>query len=178
MEFLSLQPQDRADFRRLAVEYYRDGEDAGTPLETITAFIDSLFDLAMAGTIGGCLAVEEEKAVGFALFALDTEDFPFSQMPGLGTILEIGLTPASRGTGQGKALVRFIEDRLRELGAEKCYVSAYGPAEGFWTRCGYEKTEQTAQNGLPIFVKSIGQQKPPPVDRQGAVCTRSCLPYK
>ena len=156
MEFLSLQPQDRADFRRLAVEYYRDGEDAGTPLATITAFIDSLFELVLAGTIGGCLAVVEEHAVGFALFGMDTADFPFSQMPGLGTILEIGLTPASRGAGQGKALVRSIEDRLRELGAEKCYVSAYGPAEGFWARCGYEKTEQTAQNGLPIFVKNIG----------------------
>ena len=156
MEFLSLRPQDRAAFRRLAVEYYRDGEDAETPLEAITAFIDSLFELVLAGTIGGCLAVEEENAVGFALFGIDTADFPFSQMPGLGTILEIGLTPASRGAGQGKALVRSIEDRLRELGAEKCYVSAYGPAEGFWTRCGYEKTEQNAQNGLPIFVKNIG----------------------
>ena len=156
MEFLAMQPQDRADFRRLAVEYYRDGEDAGTPLETITAFIDSLFELVLTGTIGGCLAVEEENAVGFALFGMDTVDFPFSQKPGLGTSLEIGLTPASRGAGQGLALVRFIEDRLRKLGAEKCYVSAYGPAEGFWARCGYEKTEQTAQNGLPIFVKSIG----------------------
>ena len=155
MEFFAMHPQDRADFRRLAVEYYRDGEDAETPLEAITAFIDSLFELVLAGTIGGCLAVEEEHAVGFALFGMDTADFPFSQMPGLGTILEIGLIPTRRGAGQGKALAQYIEDRLRELGAEKCYVSAYGPAEGFWTRCGYEKTEQTAQNGLPIFVKSI-----------------------
>ena len=155
MEFLSLRPQDRAAFRRLAVEYYRDGEEAETPLEAITAFIDSLFELVLTGTIGGYLAVEEENAVGFALFGMDTVDFPFSQMPGLGTILEIGLIPTRRGAGQGKALVQYIEDRLRELGAEKCYVSAYGPAEGFWTRCGYEKTAQTAQNGLPIFVKHI-----------------------
>ena len=122
MEFLSLRPQDRAAFRRLAVEYYRDGEDAETPLEAITAFIDSLFELVLAGTIGGCLAVEEENAVGFALFGIDTADFPFSQMPGLGTILEIGLTPASRGAGQGKALAQERKGVRRHPDRERHHI--------------------------------------------------------
>ena len=156
MEFIDLRPQDRETFRHLAVEYYRDGEDAETPLDTITAFIDSLFELAMTGTIGGFLAVEEATAVGFALFGLDTADFPFSRMPGLGTSLEIGLTPSHQGAGYGHKMVRFIEEHLGSLGAAQCYVSAYGPAQTFWARCGYEETGLTADNGLPILIKNIG----------------------
>ena len=156
MEFIDLHPHDRETFRHLALEYYRDGEDAKTPLDTITAFIDSLFELAMTGTISGFLAVEEATAVGFALFGLDTADFPFSQMPGLGTILEIGLTPVCRGAGYGQKMVHFIEERLRDLGATQCYVSAYGPAQTFWAHCGYEETGLTADNGLPILIKNIG----------------------
>lgn len=42
---------------------------------------------------------------------------------------------------------------MRRDGISSFYVSAYGPAEVFWEKCGYVKTEKMASNGLPIFIK-------------------------
>ena len=88
--------------------------------------------------------------MGFALWQLDTPDSPFSQKPGWGTILEIGLTPKFRGRGYGSALVCHAENAVQ---APNRYVCAYGPAEGFWKKCGYRDSGELATNGLKLFIK-------------------------
>ena len=155
MDYRDITPEDYSRFHPLAVAYYREGADAATPQEEMDAFIRFLFEKVTAGEIQGCFAVQDGADAGFALFAADTPDFPFSQLPGYGTIAEIGLLPAYRGTGEGKALVAFLENRLRQCGLTRCYVTAYGPAETFWSHCGYAKNGSLGTNGLPIMTKNI-----------------------
>ena len=155
MNYREITPQDSDQFHRLANAYYREGEDAETPQEEMDAFIRFLFGKVACKEICGYFVVEGDAHVGFALYAVDTPDFAFSQMPGYGTILEIGLIPACRGAGSGKALVSFVECQLAQAGMKQCYVTAYGPAESFWSHCGYKKNGSTGTNGLPIMTKHI-----------------------
>lgn len=156
MEFIEIRKNDHHIFHELANAYYRDGEDADTPQEELDSFIRFLFDKVIDHEIEGYFAKAEGTYIGFFLWAIDTEDFMFSEIPGYGTILEIGLVQSCRGSGHGKEFVSFIEDRLRAKHVKQCYVSAYGPAQGFWSRCGYAENGRTARNGLPIMVKTIG----------------------
>ena len=147
MEFQPV--SDYGVFHLLLTEYYRDGADADTPQEAIDGVIRYLYDLYTQNAISGCIAWEGEP-MGFALWQLDTQDSPFSQRPGWGTILEIGLRPKFRDRGWGYDLVRHAEDAVQ---AEQRYVCAYGPAEGFWQKCGYRDSGELATNGLKIYVK-------------------------
>lgn len=155
MEYAGIRETDFPAFHELLEEYYREGEDENTAQEELDAFVRLLFDLVLQRKITGCFAAEGAALAGFALFALDTEDFDFSEMPGYATILEIGLRRAYRGSGRGKELVSHAEAQLRQMGAESCYVSAYGPAQTFWKSCGYREIGKEASNGLPILVKSL-----------------------
>lgn len=155
MEYIDIRREDRLVFYRLLSAYYREGEDAETSQEELDSFIRYLFDKVIGGELHGCLVMDDGAPVGFALWAVDTEDFPFTEMPGLGTILEIGLIPAHRGCGQGRKLVSFLEVHLSNQGVSQCYVCAYGPARLFWKRCGYEDSGKTGRNGLPILIKTI-----------------------
>lgn len=108
-----------------------------------------LFDLYKKESISGAIAWEAEP-VGFALWQMDTPDSPFSQRPGWGTILEIGIVPEFRGRGYGYSLVHHVENVVQ---AEKRYVCAYGPAEGFWQKCGYRDSGGFASNDLKLYIK-------------------------
>lgn len=155
MNYPEISREDYAVFHELANAYYREGEDAQTPQEEVDGFIRFLFNMVMNQEIEGCFAEKESSCIGFALWAVDTEDFPFSEIPGFGTILEIGLVPAHRGSGLGQEFVSFIEKSLRERGVTQCYVSAYGPAQKFWIRCGFVPNGKTAENGLLLMIKGI-----------------------
>jgi GNAT superfamily N-acetyltransferase len=139
----------------LASAYYREGEDADTPQEKIDAFIRFLFDKIVNREIYGYIAKDKYACVGFALWGIDAEGFEFSEIPGFGTILEIGFIPSYRAKGNGKELVTHIERCLCKKSINNCYVSAYGPAQKFWSNCGYVENGKLASNGLPIMVKSI-----------------------
>lgn len=136
-------------FHRLLTDYYRDGEDAQTPQEELDGFIEMLFELCTEGAVSGCIAYEKD-ALGFVIYGLDTKDFPFSNKPGCGTILEIGVVPSARGSGLGRILAKYAEEAMD---CEKYYVCAYGPAESFWKKCSYRDTGEIASNGLKIFEK-------------------------
>ena len=155
MEYVQIGERDYNEFHKLADAYYREGEDEHTPQETIDAFVRMMFDKVISREICGCFVKDEHMYMGFALWTVDTEDFAFSEMPGLGTILEIGLLPSCRALGLGKELVAHVENSLRESGMERCYVSAYGPAQKFWASCGYALSGKTASNGLPLMLKTI-----------------------
>lgn len=147
MHFLPV--TDYEVFHSLMTPYYREGEDADTPQEQLDGFIRYLFGLCETGTISGAV-VWEEKPVGFVLWAMDTAGFPFSNKPGYGTILEIGILPEYRGRGYGRKAAAYAENKM---GNEPKYVCVYGPAEAFWKKCGYRESGEIAENGLKIFVK-------------------------
>ena len=156
MDYPEIRECDYDIFHSLANAYYREGADESTPQAEVDSFIRFLFGKVISGELRGCFAKTGQTCIGFALWALDTEDFAFSQLPGYGTILEIGLIPSCRGAGRGKELVTHVERCLRREQATQCYVCAYDPAQPFWRRCGYIPSGQTATNGLPIMTKPIG----------------------
>ena len=155
MTYTEINLKDYEAFHKLVDGYYREGEDENTPQEVMDSFIHMMFDKVTGREIDGCFAKDGNTYIGFALWAVDTEDFAFRQMPGFGTILEIGLIPSYRSSGLGRELVTRIEANLRERGITQCYVSAYGPAQKFWAACGYTENGKKASNGLPIMVKTI-----------------------
>ena len=155
MDYIEISANDYNTFHELTNAYYREGEDADTPQEEIDAFIDLLFTKVLNCEIGGYIAKDKNNYVGFALFGVDTEGFEFSEIPGFGTILEIGFVPSYRSMGNGKRLVSYIESSFCKKNINNCYVSAYGPAQKFWAKCGYVENGQMASNGLPIMVKTI-----------------------
>ncbi len=140
---------DYKTFHGLMTAYYREGEDAQTPQEELDAFVGYLYGLVKDGTISGCVAYDEEP-VGICLWWIDTEELPFSNKPGWGTILEMGLTPACRGKGLGRELADYA---LNQMDVSNFYVCAYGPAEAFWKKCGYEDMGEIASNGLKLLVQ-------------------------
>ena len=155
MRYTEIPEKDYPVFHSLACAYYREGEDAETPQEELDGFIRLLFGMLTQGEIRGCFALEGEEQAGFALWASDTEDFAFSQLPGHGTILEIGLIPRFRRSGRGREFVLHLEECMKKAGLEQFYVCAYGPAQIFWQRLGYSPNGSIAENGLPILTKTI-----------------------
>ena len=155
MDYIEICENHYSAFHELANAYYREGEDADTPQEEINTFIRFLFEKVVHHEINGYIAKDKNAYVGFALWGVDAEEFEFSQIPGFGTILEIGFIPSYRSKGNGKALVWHIESCLCKKKVQYCYVSAYGPAQKFWSYCGYVENGKVASNGLPIMVKPI-----------------------
>ena len=154
MKLFKITQEHHDDFRLLLTRYYREGEDAGTPQAEMDDFISYLFSMCTDGTIEGCIAYAD-RPVGFVIWNIDTADSPFSNWPGRGTILEIGVIPESRKTGLGRMLAAHAEDKMLKAGITSFYVCAYGPAVEFWKKCGYEKTDRIADNDLPIYAKDL-----------------------
>lgn len=144
-----------SDFHRLLTEYYRTAEDADTPADVVDTFIRRLFDGVLSGELCGCLVSRETECVGFALWKKDDGVGDFTEIANYGTILEIGLAPEFQRKGLGKALVAHVEKELLELKVDGLYVCAYGPAQQFWSACGYHDAKKTAANGLPVFIKAV-----------------------
>lgn len=155
MEYEQITSEDYSLFHRLLEDYYRDGEDAQTSQQELDDFIQMLFGMILEQTIHGGFVKKDALPAGFVLWALDTPALPFSEIPGAGTILEIGVLPEFRRSGLGSQIVLYVEKQLISLGISQCYVSAYGPAQEFWGKSGYAFYGATASNGLPIMVKQL-----------------------
>lgn len=153
MKLQELSQEDYPVFHELLTAYYRDGEDADTEQAVLDGFIESLFSMVMEQNIQGTFMVHNSEVVGFVLWMIDTPNGIFSEIPGYGTFLEIGVCPAFRGKGFGFQAVKHVETQMKQSGAAHFYVSVYPPAADFWTKCGYVKTEETASNGLTIYKK-------------------------
>lgn len=149
MEMKPITSENFEDFHALLTDYYREGEDADTPQGELDGFIRMLFDLIQKNVISGSIAYESNP-VGFVLWWMDTREFPFSNKPGYGTILEIGVIPGMRGSGLGRELVQYAENAMD---TDQSYVCAYGPAEQFWEACGYRHGGEIATNRLKLFEK-------------------------
>lgn len=153
IEYRAITRDDYSIFWKLLNAYYRDGEDADTEQAVLDGFIKDLFSLVMENKIEGCFLRLNGAVVGFALWMIDAPDGIFSEIPGYGTFLEIGIRPSFRGNGYGYQTVTHIEQQMKQAGVEHFYVSVYPLADGFWTKCGYVKTEDIASNDLCIYKK-------------------------
>ncbi len=148
MNFQPIDSRDYDAFHELLNEYFREGEDENTPQDQVDDFIQMLFHMVEQEKISYRLIVKDEANVGFVLWAIDTEELDFSELPGMGTILEVGIMPAYRRLGLGGKIVKYVEEQLKNSGMSQCYVSAYGPAQEFWKHCGYQFNGANASNGL------------------------------
>ncbi len=155
MDVAVLDSRDYDAFHKLLNAYFREGEDADTPQEEVDAFIGLLFRMVQQEKINCRLITADGVKIGFVLWAIDTEELDFSEIPGMGTILEIGIGESHRRLGVGSKIVEYVESELRHKGICQCYVSAYGPAQKFWTHCGYRFNGANADNGLPIMIKCL-----------------------
>lgn len=143
------------DFMSLLTEYYREGEDADTNQTVINEFIARLYELIEQNKICGRLVLQGEVVVGFVLWMLDTAESEFSELPGYGTILEIGVSKENRLKGIGTQIVDYVENLMQKSGIKNFYVSAYEPASVFWEKCKYIKTTNKASNDLFIYKKCV-----------------------
>lgn len=155
MDFNIIDSEDYEAFHTLLNQYYREGEDENTPQDQVDGFIQRLFHMVQQKEISCRLITVDTEPVGFVLWAMDTEQLDFSEIPGMGTILEMGIEKPYRRLGIGTQMVRYVEDRLKRSGAAECYVSAYGPAQEFWRHCGYQFNNAYADNGLPMMIKRL-----------------------
>lgn len=155
LRFESINEENSNELHSLMTEYYRDAEDRDTPQEEIDEFIKMLCDMLEEKSIGGRLVYLNTEAVGFLLWMIDQLDSPFSEVPGNGTILEIGLASRYRHCGYGKELVDYAEEQMMKEGANGFYVLAYGPAHDFWNQCGYYDSKRKGKNNLPLLTKAL-----------------------
>ena len=71
----------------------------------------------------------------------------FEDLPGCCELQKLYLAPALRGQGLGSRMIRFIEDRARELGYRQIYLethTALGAALRAYERCGYRSIPRPA----------------------------------
>lgn len=153
IDYRNIEKSDYAEFLKLLTDYYREGEDADTEQSVLDEFIKHLFSLAVENQIRGCFLYQDDVLAGFVLWMIDTPGSDYSEIPGFGTFLEIGICPSYRAQGMGRCAVEATEERMREADVKNFYVSVYPPAGAFWEKCGYRKTDKKASNGLYIYVK-------------------------
>jgi ribosomal protein S18 acetylase RimI-like enzyme len=155
LEFIDVEEINYQTFHDLLLEYYRDAEDADTEQGVIDDFINRLYDRIVHNNIKGKIVSLDQEYIGFVVWMIDQKNRDFSEIPGYGVILEIGLKKNYRKQGFGQKIVQFAEKKMISEGIDGLYIEAYGPAVSFWTKCGYENSGKTASNELPIFMKQL-----------------------
>ncbi|MBE6955638.1 MAG: GNAT family N-acetyltransferase [Ruminococcaceae bacterium] len=131
------------------IEYYRTPDETDEALE---GFVQTLFTLVRNGKILGNLIQSGDEAVGFVLYAADSRESDFSELPGHGTILAMQVQEALRRQGIGSQIVRHVENELRGKVAG-FYVCSVGTSQPFWEACGYRESQEKATTGEVLFLK-------------------------
>lgn len=127
--------------------------DCGIPEEIIRGKLSDFIDSQCEkGIIRVCIAYEESNPVAFSVFQIDREDSDWCKRPGWGFIREYYVIPGYRKSGIGKALAAYTEQALRNMGAERLYLTSTG-AVPFWQKCGWRLTEELCSNGQYILEK-------------------------
>ena len=131
------------------IEYYRTPEETDESLE---GFVQTLFTLVRNGKILGNLIQCGDDAVGFVLYAADSRDSDFSELPGHGTILALQVEEPLRRQGIGTQIVNHVENELRGQVAG-FYVCSIGESRPFWEKCGYSESQEKTTIGEVLFLK-------------------------
>ncbi len=155
IQFKAIERSNYRHFHNLMNDYYRDGEDKDTSQDIINDFINRLFIMIEQKSMEGCLVKSDRRFIGFVLWMIDSTNSDFSELPGYGTIAEIGLDSSYRGKGIGKKIVTYAETQMKVSGIKGLYVLVYNQAKPFWESCGYSDIHKNGANGLPIFIKEL-----------------------
>lgn len=131
------------------IEYYRTPEETDESLE---GFVQTLFTLVRTGKILGNLVECGDTPVGFVLYAADSRESDFSELPGHGTILALQVESAHQRQGIGTQIVRHVENDLRSKVAG-FYVCSVGTSQAFWEANGYQQSKEMASDGQPLLIK-------------------------
>lgn len=95
----------------------------------------------LAGLIKIELIAEDEAVIGFVIYQLDDINNEWNYNEGWGDVREIYIAPSFRRKGLGKFLLYTAEMKLRESGAKKAYCLPYEDSVGFFTACGYKRSD-------------------------------------
>jgi len=150
-EIVRFEESVRAAFDGLFVRYFIDD----LPEEVIRAKIcPFLFESWKRGVMEIFLARGEDRHIGFGICQIDRPESDWCKRPGWGFIREFYVDPAFRRRGVGRALCARIEDRLREMGAARAYLTS-GGAVPFWLALGYADSGERTPEGLLYLEKSL-----------------------
>lgn len=93
--------------------------------------------------------------IGFCIYQVDSTLSDWCEKEGWGCIREFFIVDDERDKGYGKKLIMSIESKLKELGAEKCYLTS-DEAGSFWIKCGYlDSGENSVGNSDLIYTKHL-----------------------
>lgn len=155
LQVLPLSGDTYADFSRMMKAYYQETIPQELPADVIDGYIQNLYRLVLTNDLRGGIAADGE-VLGFALWEVDASGAVYSELPGYGTILELGIQPEYRGRGYGRQLTEYVQGRLLEEDVIGFYVCADETSREFWEKCGYRNVGgRTASNGLPMLLRGI-----------------------
>lgn len=98
------------------------------------------------------IALADGKPIGFAIWQIDGEESDWCERLGWGFIMEFYIAKEHRHRGLGRCLAETVEAKLREMGAEKLYLTTSGAGK-FWSACGYVPTGERMANGTFVYEK-------------------------
>lgn len=153
MTIFDYTPNLRPQFTDLLSAYFSE-LDSDIPEDILRGKLTDLIeDQHSKGIIRISLAANNKTLTGFSIFQIDTPESDWCKRPGWGFIREFYVAPDSRHQGYGSRLAAHTEQCLREMGAEKLYLTSDHAALTFRQHCGWHPTEEQCTNGLPLLEK-------------------------
>ncbi|MBQ9947740.1 MAG: GNAT family N-acetyltransferase [Oscillospiraceae bacterium] len=145
LSFVQIKKDDKTHFKaakELWIPFSRELDEHEGITETLD---DILHDLTRRINIQGSrpdmhfeIAYAGKKAIGIAMFAIDTGTVYGLLESGYGVITGFYIRPEYRRRGYGKAFFHHIETTLRKDGAPKLYLTPDAvTGEPFWTTLGF-----------------------------------------
>lgn len=155
MQIKRVTEKDFPQIKALFCEYYRELDCEDDPAE--------IFDGLVADDLKNCLisaaaAFDGETMVGFIIYQVDDVINDWCFKDGCGDIRELFVTPSSRKSGIGSALVTFAESQLKAEGADGVYLLPTEESEKFFIRLGYADCgEYCAELDNKVFEKTAAK---------------------
>lgn len=145
----------RSQFEELLVTYFTVDLNSDIPEDIIRGkLMDLISKQTEDGVIHVAIATENDSAIGFSIYQIDSTHSDWCKRPGWGFIREFYIASASRSKGFGKALAAYTDAQLKILGSDHLYLTS-DDAVQFWQKCGYSLTDEICSNDLPILEKHL-----------------------
>ena len=155
MNILDYNAALRSQFEELLITYFTVDLNSDIPEDIIRGkLMDLISKQTEDGVIHVAIATENDSAIGFSIYQIDSAESDWCKRPGWGFIREFYVVTAYRHQGFGTALAAYSEEKLLQLGTRQIYLTSDDAAD-FWLYCGHLKTEEICTNDLPIFEKYL-----------------------
>ena len=140
---LSIRPADKADIP--AIKTIADATEL-FPSEMLEEMIAGYFDRTKRDLWFVCEADGAVVSFGFCE--------PERMTEGTWNLLAIGVEPNRQGSGIGSAMMRYLEDRLRQLHARVLLVETMGTPEFEQTRAFYRRNDYVEEARIREFYEA------------------------